>query len=651
MYSVCISIKKMRLYAHFKTYKKAISLLLIISFITVPLTFLTFPQKASATCSPFVTAPVPDLLSVPINLSKTDSWNLSDAYEKGTTFFKTCILDGLATMIAKQIIKQLTNSIVRWINSGFKGNPSFVQNTGKFFGGIADKVAGNVIENIAPFLCSPFRLNIQLALAMSQTSQDNITCTLTDVENNFKNFTNGTGSGWNNWFNITQNPQNNPDGAMMIAQAQLNASIETAQSKYEQQLNWGKGFLSFEDCPTQVSGTAGEVSSPASMPANQGIAASYSSYHTNSSQNSLGNNSLASIGSLDLLDSVFGQPANSKALAAVNTTGGTTLTGTVSGPGYTPQQTLGADATLTTVPATNSNTKQVYDADNQPVYGVQAGDNGCVTKTPGAVIESQLENTLGSDLRGLEIAQSIDQIVAALVGQLVSQALGGIGGLAGAGSSSSSGSSGGNSFNYQNSVNSLGGTTNGSASASIPNLPITGACTPNKQTAAIGEPVTWNAYVPDINGSATYTWYGDENLSGNSASVTTNYTTNGTKAASVIVTTSGANAQTAQIDCLPDVTIGATTSTGASAPTISCTASPNTASLSSPTPVTWQAVVIGGTAPFIYSWQGSDGLSGTGQSLVKTYATAGAKSATVSVTSADGNTYSNTCATVVSVTP
>jgi hypothetical protein len=50
-------------------------------------------------------------------------------------------------------------------------------------------------------------------------------------------------------------------------------------------------------------------------------------------------------------------------------------------------------------------------------------------RTPGSVIQDQLSHTLGSGVRQLELADSINEIVGALVGQLVNQVLGG-GGLA-----------------------------------------------------------------------------------------------------------------------------------------------------------------------------------------------------------------------------
>ena len=56
--------------------------------------------------------------------------------------------------------------------------------------------------------------------------------------------------------------------------------------------------------------------------------------------------------------------------------------------------------------------------------------------TPGEVINSQLENALGLSFGRLSVADEINEIVGALLGQVVQQALGGVGGLVGASSSS-----------------------------------------------------------------------------------------------------------------------------------------------------------------------------------------------------------------------
>ncbi len=55
----------------------------------------------------------------------------------------------------------------------------------------------------------------------------------------------------------------------------------------------------------------------------------------------------------------------------------------------------------------------------------------CSIVTPGTAIENQLTNVVGSDLRQLELASSFNQILDALMGQLIKQVLLGAGGLAG----------------------------------------------------------------------------------------------------------------------------------------------------------------------------------------------------------------------------
>lgn len=63
---------------------------------------------------------------------------------------------------------------------------------------------------------------------------------------------------------------------------------------------------------------------------------------------------------------------------------------------------------------------------------------GCSIRTPGSVIEDQLVNTLGSPIRQLELADSLNEIVGALMSQMVNQVLGD-GGLSGLSQPSSGG--------------------------------------------------------------------------------------------------------------------------------------------------------------------------------------------------------------------
>lgn len=164
-------------------------------------------------------------------------------------------LDFAANAIAKTIVRRITDSIVGWIDSGFQGQPAFIGNPGGFLLDVADSVAGEFIEGgDLGFLCEPFQLEIKFALDYQYRSTfEDVTCRLSDVLNNVQNFANFTEGknfargGWDGWFQVIQ-PQNNPYGAYIEAESELNVRIAGRQSIELLQLDWGSGFLSFQEC-------------------------------------------------------------------------------------------------------------------------------------------------------------------------------------------------------------------------------------------------------------------------------------------------------------------------------------------------------------------------------------------------------------------
>jgi hypothetical protein len=254
--------------------------------------------------------------------------NASIGISKGVDVAKWAA-DGLAWYAAKIVVQKLTAQTVNWINSGFKGNPAYVTNPGQFFLGVADQTASAYLSdksNAINALCSPFRAQVRLALVKNYlSSNQNYSCTLGTLLNNYNSFTRDfSQGGWDSWFTMTQTNQNNPYGSYVDTKNQLALEIGTQQNKYQQQLNWGQGFLSFETCRSGTTYTKED-------------------------------------GSTDC------DPAN----------------------------------------------KQV--------------------STPGSVINSQLEKSLGSGVDALNAADSVNEIVGALVTELFSKVVGGIGnGLRGA---------------------------------------------------------------------------------------------------------------------------------------------------------------------------------------------------------------------------
>jgi hypothetical protein len=174
---------------------------------------------------------------------------------------KDTFLDGIAYFIARVLIRQITQSIVDWINSGFNGNPSFVQDPEQFARDSVDRVIGEFIfASDLKFLCSPFEINVRLNLGMQYSPfKDKINCTLSQILQNvdgavtqaYTDFMNGdfiNGGGWDSWLNITTVPQNNQLGAMIITQGELDARIADRKILDGNELNWSGGLLSMKQC-------------------------------------------------------------------------------------------------------------------------------------------------------------------------------------------------------------------------------------------------------------------------------------------------------------------------------------------------------------------------------------------------------------------
>lgn len=169
---------------------------------------------------------------------------------------KDTVLDCLFWGFKNALIQQVTGATTQWVQTGLDGNPAFVQNIGSYLRSVSDNIAGHYIEEVAPFLCSPFRADIQLQLNLLYKNSSGrgpagiggSSCTLTESVENIDAFLAGdfNAGGWAGWQSMFSSPQNNPYGAYFEARNELALKISSASGQATTKLEFGNGFLSKE---------------------------------------------------------------------------------------------------------------------------------------------------------------------------------------------------------------------------------------------------------------------------------------------------------------------------------------------------------------------------------------------------------------------
>lgn len=244
-------------------------------------------QAITAAFGKLVTTVTDKVLYVPVAESgqKLLNSNTETAARAGTTVgafgFGALVLpswDSIAYCVVNAMITYVANSTIAWVQGGFEGNPSFVNNPEAFFKDLANLEAGAFLQELAYGvtglnICEPFRVQIVLTIARSHVSTQqgyggtngysrggfgggpggNVGyggCTLDDIQGNLEGFLNGDfqNGGWENWFQISQVDSNNPYVTYFNLQAQLDGSIQKKKNLASLELEWGKGFLSFRKC-------------------------------------------------------------------------------------------------------------------------------------------------------------------------------------------------------------------------------------------------------------------------------------------------------------------------------------------------------------------------------------------------------------------
>lgn len=167
--------------------------------------------------------------------------------------------------------------------------------------------------------------------------------------------------------------------------------------------------------------------------------------------------------------------------------------------------------------------------------GTKCVDYGPV-KTPGDVIEAQLEKTFGSQIDQLNLSNDFNSVIVALAGQLQAVVFNSAKGI----------------FDSTPNTNTYSGGVGGGGNSGV------GVCSPSADTYVIGDtPITWTFNGVPSNG-ATFVWAGDEISGTTTDTPTVAYTTEGIKTASVTFKQSfdgGNSTTTSTASCVGQVTV------------------------------------------------------------------------------------------------
>jgi hypothetical protein len=181
---------------------------------------------------------------------------------------KEYVLDPLAYAVSRVAIHTITKSVVNWINSGFQGSPSFVQDLQGEFLRIADTEATRFINEFTAqsgLDNLPWRDEIAQSVLSDyflSTSKDGFYLqnpyTLDQVSPDPKAFTEGKYSengGLKAWNSLIFNVANNPLFYRTAVREQLQLRAGTAKQNRLTELNWSGGFNSFRGKCAQPSST------------------------------------------------------------------------------------------------------------------------------------------------------------------------------------------------------------------------------------------------------------------------------------------------------------------------------------------------------------------------------------------------------------
>ncbi|MEN9912898.1 MAG: hypothetical protein RLY66_306 [Candidatus Parcubacteria bacterium] len=182
------------------------------------------------------------------------------------------------------------------------------------------------------------------------------------------------------------------------------------------------------------------------------------------------------------------------------------------------------------------------------------------------------------------------------------------------------------------------------------------SCYPMPLNIDEGDRATWQAQAYGGNGSYYFSWSGTDGLSGTGQAISKRYSNEGYKSATVTVRSGN---QTVSRNCDGTLRVRDNGYNNNDYPydydndynynyplSVSCSA--DSSSVNTGRTVRWNSSISGGNGSYNYSWNGTDGLSGSSRSVSRSYNNAGIKYASITVWS-NGQTITQSCNNSVNV--
>lgn len=174
-------------------------------------------------------------------------------------------LDSIMKLLVKQIIEQLRKQVIKWVTQGNDGNPYFETNLNLFINETYDKTGKDYLNGLkknSGTMCSYFKSEVingisdYLDLATFDDSS-NSTCQMERKigKEKVKVFLDGNfseGGGWESWYELTQNDDNNFWGTYLVERDRTLVAIQAQESIEREKLASQSQYHAKEDSDGNV---------------------------------------------------------------------------------------------------------------------------------------------------------------------------------------------------------------------------------------------------------------------------------------------------------------------------------------------------------------------------------------------------------------